>query len=657
MDENQFKNQLFNCAIDNLFNENISFIQLSQILQKQEIINFFLLILNEFSSNPDVIKEIFNNTNPKNKNLNMMFKENATNILEQAKFTNSNYMDNFINYLKFAMDLNNNDLSHLLICYNTCKKMIISLADQNNEKIIVIQKSIMELCFNCPNNFPYVKSVNNNTNYEIKRLFILKESFSLFKCYIKSRNKIHLLHLYKSNIIQLLKTYKSSSYIQLLLLYYIFEQRNSQYSQFENGGQSNFKNDLYKEDIFAYFNFLELYYEFFYIQKNVNFELENILVVLMSQITKQFPEYNLFNYELINKIIKYNEKSDFDNFLQKEFFVENIKIFDEIFFYKNPLKACIIYVNILMFNEKKEIKFDLDNCNYYDLDKLFKCAIDFIENDLKNEINRDNDIIIKEKKYHMMNLFIKTCLIIFIFFSNDLIIFAPVLESDSVKLHKNIFKFFCKLINVLFLLLKNYHQYIKKELKDKLLSIINEVCMSNPLIYFSFLQNYSKFDTELIHFIVDNIPHAINCFKQLTFLYKYEKPIVHEFYLNSLIMFGYLVNKYPLKEQFNNGLDILNCLQKVINLRDLLKTEKNVDKFTLGIYLFYKAFPNSSRNEMKAFINFLSKEMESSYEKKTKEKIDNLCNFIKKEFFMNECYKNKNTQFVDINDFLKDNFN
>jgi hypothetical protein len=49
-------------------------------LQKQEIINFFLLILNEFSSNPDVIKEIFNNTNPKNKNLNMMFKENATNI-------------------------------------------------------------------------------------------------------------------------------------------------------------------------------------------------------------------------------------------------------------------------------------------------------------------------------------------------------------------------------------------------------------------------------------------------------------------------------------------------------------------------------------------------------------------------------------------------
>ena len=58
---------------------------------------------------------------------------------------------------------------------------------------------------------------------------------------------------------------------------------------------------------------------------------------------------------------------------------------------------------------------------------------------------------------------------------------------------------------------------------------------------------------------------------------------------------------------------------------------------------------------MKNFINFLNKE-ESFYEKKTKEKIDNLCNFIKKEFFVNDCYKNQNTLFVDINDFLNTNF-
>ena len=121
-------------------------------------------------------------------------------------------------------------------------------------------------------------------------------------------------------------------------------------------------------------------------------------------------------------------------------------------------------------------------------------------------------------------------------------------------------------------------------------------------------------------------------------------------------MFGYLVNKYPLKEKYINGLDMLNCLQKVINLRELLKNEKNVDKFILGIYLFYKAYP-SSKIEMKNFINFLSKEIKNSLEKNTKDKIENLCNFIKKEFFVNDSYKNKNTQFVDINDFLKDNFN
>ena len=81
-----------------------------------------------------------------------------------------------------------------------------------------------------------------------------------------------------------------------------------------------------------------------------------------------------------------------------------------------------------------------------------------------------------------------------------------------------------------------------------------------------------------------------------------------------------------------------------------------MDKFVLGIYLFYKAYP-IKKNEMKGFINFLSKEIENSYEKSTKEKIGNLCNFIKKEFFVNDCYSNKNTNFVDINDFLKDNFN
>jgi len=653
MEENQYKNHLFNCVIDNLFNENITYIQLSQLLQKNEIINYFLLILKEFE--PDDIKEIFNNTNPKNKNLNMMFKENATNILEQSNYNESNFITNYINYIKYSLNINNIDLSHLNVCYKACKKMIInSISIQNNnEKIKNIEKIITELCFNNINDYPYKQSINEDLNYKIKRQFILKEAFVLFKSYIKSKNKIHLFFLNKTKVIDLINKYKENSFIQLLLLYHIFEARNEQYSLINNNKQIKFNYDVYKENIFCYFNFIEIYHDFFLTQKNINFDLENILVVLMSQITKQFPDYNLFNNDLITNIINIKEKINFENFFKKKFFVENIKIFDEIFFYKNPYKACVIFINILMNNDnKEEINFDLNNVNYYDLDKLFKCFENFSENELK-ELQENKDI--NEKKNYLMNLFIKTTLIIFIFFSNDLIIFAPILEPNNDKLYKNIYKFFFKLINFLFLLLKKYHKYINKKSKDKLISIMNEICMSNPHIYLFILQNYSLFNSELIHFLFENIPHAITFFKQLQFLYKYDKIVEYEYYLNGLIMFGYLVNKYPLKEKFNNCLDILNLLQKVINIRELLKTEKNVDKFVQGIYLIYKAYP-INRSEMKNFINFLSKEVESSYEKKTKEKIDNLCNFIKKEFFMNDYYRNNNTNFVDINDFLNNNF-
>ena len=651
MEENsKYKNQLFNSIIDNLFNDNISFIQLSQLLVKEELINFFLLILNEFLSNPDDIKDIFNNTNPKNKNLNMIFKENAINLLNKAHFNDSNFTDIFNNYINYSLNINTNDLSHLNICYKTCKKLITnSYIVQNTEKKIShIQQSIAELCFNCPNKFPYLNNENINQNYEIKRKFILSESFLLFKHYIKSKNKIHLFYLNKSNIMDILN--KNNSFIKLLLLYFFFEQRNDQYYLINNNKQLKFNYEVYKENIFTNFNFIELYHDFFIIQKNINFELENVLVVLMTQITKIYPEYNLFNSELINNIIKYKNKVEFDNFLKKDFLINNIKIFDEIFFFKNPYKAFIIFINTIINNDNKEINVDIINNNYYELDKLFKCFNIFIENELKDDVN------LNEKKRCMMNMFIKACLVIFIFFSNDLIIFAPILEPDNYKLYKNLYKFFFKLINILFMLLKKYHKFINKESKEKLLSLIKDISMSNPNIYIFILQTYSLFNSELVHFIVDNIPHAINSFKQISFLYKYDRQIEPELYLNSLIMFGYLVNKYPLKEKFNNGLDILNCLQKVINLRDLLKNEKNVDKFVLGIYLFYKAYP-CTKNEMKGFINFLSKEMENSYEKNTKEKIDNLCNFIKKEFFVNNCYKNKNTNFVDINDFLKDNFN
>ena len=126
MEEIQYNNQLFNCAIDNLFKENISLIQLSKLLQNEELINFFILILNEFSSNPDDIKDIFNNNNTSNKHLNKTFKENTSNILEQKTYNESNFLDIYINYIKFALDINNTDLSHLYICY-----ILISIQNKN----------------------------------------------------------------------------------------------------------------------------------------------------------------------------------------------------------------------------------------------------------------------------------------------------------------------------------------------------------------------------------------------------------------------------------------------------------------------------------------------------------------------------------------------
>ena len=82
---------------------------------------------------------------------------------------------------------------------------------QDNEKIKNIQIIISELCFNCPNNFPYNQNAVKNSIYENKRLFILNLSFDLFKSYIKSKNKIHLFFLTKNAILDLLNKYKSNS--------------------------------------------------------------------------------------------------------------------------------------------------------------------------------------------------------------------------------------------------------------------------------------------------------------------------------------------------------------------------------------------------------------------------------------------------------------
>ena len=649
--EDILKNQLFNCAIDILFADfDVPNEKIRQIFVKEEIINFFYLILYEFGSNPDDIRKIFENSNPNNDNLNMIFKENAQNLLENQTLS---FLDIFNNYIKFAVD--SDDLSHIKISYNTCKRLIINISYNlnliNNEKIEIIQKCISELCFKFPNIFPYNYDNNISNNNDKKRKLILKESFNLFKEYINSKNKIHLLYLNKSKIIELINKYSLNSHVQLLLLYYIFNHRNFQYEMINIYNQNGFNYDLYKENFYSYFNFLELFYDYFVIQKNKNFELENIFVIIISQISKYFPNYNLFNIELISQIKIYEKEKNVITLFEPNFFIKNIKIYNNILFFKNPYKVAILFINIIM---KNKIITNLDSVNYYDLDKLYKNFMIFINNEIKEEYCENNDII--ETKKDIISLFLKACMIIFIFISNDLIIFAPIIEPEDIKLKTNSLKFFIKLINVLFLLLKNNHMYFKTESKDKLLSLMNEISSSNPGIYSLMLQNNSSFNEDLIHFLIDNIPHAIMSIKYLSFLVKYDKQVEPELFLNALIMFGHWVNKYPFRERYINGLNILTCIQKSIDIRSLLKTDKYVDKFILGIYLFFKAFPKS-KNDTKGFLNFLSKEIDNSFEKKTKEKIDNLCQFIKKEIYMNDLYLNKNTLFIDINNFLKNNFN
>lgn len=647
----------FNKAIDILYgNVNATNEQIKQILEKEEMIIFFYSILKEFGANPDDIRIIFRNNNPNNKNLNMLFKENIQNILKNKD--SINFFDCFNKYIQFT--LNSEDISHIYICYNACKRLIANNSLNSSidkDKLDIIQKCISVLCFICPNTFQFnINNINNINNKiivninEIKRRLILQESFNLFKEYIKMKNEFHLYQLTKNYIIQLINEYSTNSHIQLLLLYHVFQQRNLQIERLNILHQTIFNFDIYKESFFSYFDFLDLYYDYFIIQRNINFELENIFVVLMSQITKYFPKYNLFNISLINEIKKYEkEKIDFKSFYDREFFIKNIKIFNNIFFFKNPYKAAILFINIIM---KNKILNNLDSVNYYDVDKIYKNFIFLLDNEIKEEQCENNEI--DETKKNLVSLFLKACMIIFILLSNELITFAPIIEPDTIKFKNNSVKFFYKLIYTLFLLLKKCNKFITIQTKDKLLTLMNEICISNPFIYYHILENDSIFDEELVHFLIDNI--SFNPKPQLDFILKYDKPIEPELFLNGLIMFGYWVNKYPYKERYHNGLNILTCIQKVIDIRRLLKNDRNVDKFILGIYLFFKAYPKS-KNDTKGFLNFLSKEIDYSFENKTKEKIDNLCQFIKKELFMNDCYSNKNTLFVDINDFLKTNFN
>ena len=646
----KYRNEQFNNIIDKLFTEtDITNEKIKNIINDETILNFFYIILKCFS--PEEIRKIFLNTDPKNDNLSMVFKENVQEILKDFKFPN--FFETYNSYIKYAF--NQKDLSHIQLCYDVCKYFIKLSTQQNyerndlNKKIPIIIDLVILLCFEI--NKIFTDENDNISENKSKKNLIIKESFILLKEFNKAKYKINSLSISKNKIIELIDYYNQnfsdiSTHILILLLYYIFQHRNFHYYLISLQ-QNQTNSEIFKENFYAYFDLINLYHNYFKI--NNNFEIENLFITIMSQITKFFPKYSVLNKVLSENIQRYeNEKNvNLNSFNDIKFCVNNLKILNEVFFYKNPYKSVIIFVNLIM-NKNNNLNFD--SVNYYDLDKLFENFSIFLSDNTIDNYSNDKNIL--EIKKYACSFFIKVLIVIFIFFSSDLIIYSPIIESDKTKFQRYSNQFFIKLLNKLYLMSKNFNSYMNKETKDNQFCVMNEIIMNNPEVFKYMIINENLFNQDFIKFLIYNIDSAKIASNYLKDLYKIDKAIIPTFYLNKLIIFGYWVNKYPMKDMFDKGLNILYCIQTGMDFRGLLKTEENVNKFILGIYLFFKAFPKSE-NETINFMNFLSKNIDYSFESKTKEKIHNLCQFIKKDIFANEAYFNKNTTYINIEEYLK----
>lgn len=643
---------LYNSCIDILFsNAEVTKEQIEKQIPSETMRNFFFVMIKEFK--PNDIRYIFRNINPENNNLNLVFSDNAQNLVDTKEYEPLKFNIIFKQYIEFA--LNSDDFFHLQICYNTIRRIIIVSNSSRNfndfqtiEKMSFIWDNIILLCFDC--NY-YINKYSENIQNLIK-----KESFQLFNEYIWSKNRLHLKFLTKNNVNCLMNKYFSDNTnnninTQILILYFIFHHRNYHY-ELINIHKNPLDSDIFKEIFYSSFDLLDFFDDFFIKNKNINFLIENMFIVLVSQISKFYPEYNLMNEQLIYEIKKYVKESklSFSSFYDYKFCIENINLLDTKFFYKNPYKSAIIFINILF---KKKKFSDIDAINYYDIDKLFKQFIIFME-EIKTSNIGDNTKKVNCQIY-LCSFFIKVLTVIYILFSSDSRIYGIIIEQDDNKLQKNQKKFYSKLLNILFQLDKFYSQFLS-ESKSKILSLMNEIILWNPDIFYFFLHNESLFNEELIKYLIENVGSSSLLTKYLNFLFKYDKTIEPELFLNGFILFGFWVNKYPLKEIYTKGLNVLFCIQKALDLRGLLKSDKNVEKFVLGIYLFFKAFPKS-KEDTKEFISFLSKEIDYSFGNKTKEKIDSLVQFIKKDILTNNLYSNKNTLYVDINEYLENNFN
>ena len=169
-----------------------------------------------------------------------------------------------------------------------------------------------------------------------------------------------------------------------------------QYEKINLHYQKEFNYDLYKEIFYVYFNFLEIYHDYFVVQKNKNYELQNIILIITTQLTKYFPKYNLLNTEIISLIDNYkSQRIALSSFYEQNYFIKNIKLYNNVFFYDNPYKASILFINIIMKNKNLN---NVDSVNYYDLEKLLNNFIFFMENEVKEEICDNSDVL--ETKKH-----------------------------------------------------------------------------------------------------------------------------------------------------------------------------------------------------------------------------------------------------------------
>ena len=114
---------------------------------------------------------------------------------------------------------------------------------------------------------------------------------------------------------------------------------------------------------------------------------------------------------------------------------------------------------------------------------------------------------------------------------------------------------------------------------------------------------------------------------------------------------GYWSNTYPLKYIYFRILDILFNLSRNIDLRLLMKNEKDISLFFKGIYLLIKAFPGLNE-EIINFLNLIKNRIDylisdNTTNNNVKKMLDRMFYFIDIALIKSR-YENKNTSFIIV---------